>query len=178
MMETIFHSPSGLYPKLLGDSWYTLNDAIRRLHGSGATVHTVGLFQVRHGSNPLARMLAWLTQLPAQGEAVNVRLLVTARKNGEEWRRTFAGHPLVSMQSRRPDSAMVANLLPALWHWWSLPTALAPTTPAVPEPLRWVLAVMAAGVFLSGTRDLYAALGPPHGGWPWVVELAEGRRRP
>src|SRR5215468_8186183 len=62
--------------------------------------------------------------------------------------------------------AMVANLLPVLGHWWSLPTALAPTV-AVPEPLRWVLAGMAMGVFLSGARDLYAALGMPHGGWPW-----------
>src|SRR5579871_5540263 len=41
--------------------------------------------------------------------------------------------------------AMVANLLPVLWHWWSLPTALAPTE-AVPEVLRWGLAVMATGV--------------------------------
>ena len=54
--------------------------------------------------------------------------------------------------------AMVANLLPVLWYWWSLPTALAPTTPAVPELLRWCLAVMAAGVFVSGVRDLRASL--------------------
>jgi hypothetical protein len=74
--------------------------------------------------------------------------------------------------------ATVANLLPVLWHWWSLPTALAPTIPAVPELLRWALAVMAAGVFLSGVRDLYAALGMPHGEWPWVKELARGRRGP
>jgi hypothetical protein len=69
--------------------------------------------------------------------------------------------------------AMVANLLPVLWGWWSLPTALAPTPAAVPEPLRWGLAGMAVGVFLSGVRDLYAALGLPHGGWPW----AAGRRQ-
>jgi hypothetical protein len=68
--------------------------------------------------------------------------------------------------------AMVANLLPVVWHWWSLPTALAPAG-AVPEFLRWGLAVMAAGVFLSGARDLYAALGLPHGGWPWGARLAE-----
>lgn len=33
--------------------------------------------------------------------------------------------------------AMVANLLPVLWHWRSLPTALAPAEAAVPDPLRW-----------------------------------------
>src|SRR5689334_11696802 len=44
--------------------------------------------------------------------------------------------------------AIVANLLPVLWRWWSLPTALAPTV-AAPELLRWGLSVIAAGVFLS-----------------------------
>ena len=71
--------------------------------------------------------------------------------------------------------AMLANLLPALWRWLLLPTALAPTETAASEPLRWSLAVMAIGVFLSGARDLYAALGLPHGGWPWMAEKAEGR---
>jgi hypothetical protein len=33
--------------------------------------------------------------------------------------------------------------------------------------LDWALLVMAQGVFLSGARDLYAALGLPGGGWPW-----------
>jgi len=70
--------------------------------------------------------------------------------------------------------AMVAHLLPVLWHWWSLPTAFAPTV-AVPELLGWGLAIMATGVFLSGVRDLYAALGLPHGGWPWGVGLPQVR---
>jgi hypothetical protein len=71
--------------------------------------------------------------------------------------------------------AMLANLLPVLWRWSQLPTAIAPTETAAPEPLRWSLAVMAIGVFLSGVRDLYAALGLPHGGWPWYTTKEEGR---
>ena len=65
--------------------------------------------------------------------------------------------------------AMVANLIPVLWNWWLLPTGLFPTPAIVPEALRWGIAVMAAGVLLSGVRDLYAALGMPHGGWPWSI---------
>jgi hypothetical protein len=65
--------------------------------------------------------------------------------------------------------AMIAYLLPVLWHWWTLPTALVPTT-AAPELVCWLLTGMAVGVFLSGMRDLYAALGLPHGGWPWDVQ--------
>lgn len=72
--------------------------------------------------------------------------------------------------------AMIANLIPVMSHWWTLPTGLVPAA-AGPEFLRWGLAVMAFGVFLSGARDLYAALGLPHGGWPWAVTrpAVEGR---
>jgi hypothetical protein len=63
--------------------------------------------------------------------------------------------------------AMTANLIPVLIHWWGLPSALAFDPPPVPSGLAWGLTVMAGGVCLSGIRDLYAALGLPHGGWPW-----------
>jgi hypothetical protein len=65
--------------------------------------------------------------------------------------------------------AMVAHLIPALIEWASMPTGLVVAPPAIPEALRWCLLLMAAGVFVSGARDLYAALGLPHGGWPWVA---------
>src|SRR5262245_17141880 len=105
-METILLSPSGLYPKLLGASWSDLDNAIQRLHDSNGTVRAVGVFQVRHGSSRLARTLARLARLPAAGEAVDVWLQVTAREKSEEWRRTFAGRPLVSMQSYPPDGRL------------------------------------------------------------------------
>jgi hypothetical protein len=73
--------------------------------------------------------------------------------------------------------AMVAFLLPVMWQWWSLPTALA----ARGEPgdlLRWGLTVMAVGVFLSGARDLYAAHGLPHAAWPWGSGLPAVERKP
>jgi hypothetical protein len=63
--------------------------------------------------------------------------------------------------------AMIANLIPVLVQWWSMSTMLTSTQPPVPEWLKWSLSVMAVGVAFSGLRDLYAALGLPHGGWPW-----------
>jgi len=65
--------------------------------------------------------------------------------------------------------AMAANLIPALIAWSHLPTALVIDPPAIPAWLRWSLVAMAAGVVVSGLRDLYAALELPHGGWPWSV---------
>lgn len=63
--------------------------------------------------------------------------------------------------------AMLASLLPELWHWWQLPTSLVGQPAPVAEFLRWALTIMAIGVGLSGIRDLYAASGLPGGAWPW-----------
>jgi hypothetical protein len=68
--------------------------------------------------------------------------------------------------------AMIANLIPAMGRWWTFPTALVVEWADVPGYLRWGLLAMAAGVFLSGVRDLYAALDLPHGNWPWTPEIA------
>jgi hypothetical protein len=68
--------------------------------------------------------------------------------------------------------AMIANLLPTLAQWWSQPTGFEMAPAAAPEFLRWGLGLMGAGVFLSGVRDLYAALGFRHGGWPWMTRNA------
>jgi hypothetical protein len=64
--------------------------------------------------------------------------------------------------------AMAANLIPVLWRWWQTPTALTFEPAAVPPALAWSLTIMAAGVAVSGLRDLYAALELPYGGWPWL----------
>ncbi len=63
--------------------------------------------------------------------------------------------------------AMLATLAPTWWDWWQSPTALVFEPAPVAPWLRWALTAMAAGVLLSGLRDLYAALGLPHGDWPW-----------
>ena len=63
--------------------------------------------------------------------------------------------------------AMIAHLIPVLREWWTVPTSLTLREAGVPEWLRWTLFSMAVGVFVSGVRDIYAALGLPNGGWPW-----------
>ena len=58
----------------------------------------------------MARTLAWLARLPAAGEAVDIQLLVTAWDGGEKWQRTFAGKPLVTLQSDRPDGLLAERM--------------------------------------------------------------------
>ncbi len=63
--------------------------------------------------------------------------------------------------------AMIACLIPGMIDWWGATTEFASAGHAAPLWLRWALTLMAAGVLISGVRDLYAALGMPGGGWPW-----------
>jgi hypothetical protein len=73
--------------------------------------------------------------------------------------------------------AMIANLIPVMARWWTLPTALVGEWAAIPQPVTWSLFVMAGGVFLSGLRDLYAAFELPYGSWPWRTGMAVTGRR-
>lgn len=73
--------------------------------------------------------------------------------------------------------AMIANLIPVMLAWRTMPTELSFAPPNAPGWLRWSLLVMAIGVFVSGLRDLYAALGLPGGGWPWQ-QLPARRKDP
>jgi hypothetical protein len=73
--------------------------------------------------------------------------------------------------------AMLAHLWPTLREWWTMPTAFSLDPAPVPDLLRWALLAMAIGVFLSGLRDLYAALELPGGGWPWAGREARSAGR-
>ena len=53
--------------------------------------------------------------------------------------------------------AFLANLLPEMLRWNLLPTGFGQSYHGFPA---WVLAVLAAGVFLSGVRDLMASARP------------------
>jgi len=63
--------------------------------------------------------------------------------------------------------SMIACLIPTMRDWWHQPTALVALRTDVPVALVCALLLMAAAVFLSGCRDLCAALGLPHANWPW-----------
>jgi hypothetical protein len=72
--------------------------------------------------------------------------------------------------------AMLACLIPTLRAWWQAPTALVYAGASVPEGLRLVLWAMAAGVALSGVRDLGAVFGLAASAWPWDAAVASDPR--
>lgn len=63
--------------------------------------------------------------------------------------------------------AILAFLLPLLWKARELPTAWVSEPAPVAPWLRWTFALLAAGVFLSGVRDLVASTGARGSSWPW-----------
>jgi hypothetical protein len=68
--------------------------------------------------------------------------------------------------------AMIACLVPTLVQGWREPTGVGALQPPISEVLRWSLLAMAAGVVVSGVRDLYACSGYGHASWPWPREEA------
>lgn len=63
--------------------------------------------------------------------------------------------------------AMIAHLLPVLFQWWTEPTGFVFQPVPVPDWQRWLVTLMAGGVFVSGLRDLAAAWELPAAHWPW-----------
>lgn len=72
--------------------------------------------------------------------------------------------------------AYLWNLLPTLFAWTQLPTALVPVSDIVPQPLVRMLTLLGLGVALSAARDATAAFGSssPFAHWPW----SDGPRQP
>jgi|ERR1043166_2335159 hypothetical protein len=101
---------NGLYATLLADSWAKLDPVIQRFHTFASTQHATGGFRVEHGKSWFVRMLARLAGLPGAADAVDVQLAVVTIPTGEEWRRSFAGKPMVSTQSAHADGRLVERV--------------------------------------------------------------------
>ena len=87
-----------LYPRLLGESWYSLDRTVRRCHYEGEPVHCAGIFRIRHGNSWPARLLARLFWIRAH-QSLRTDLTVTADPESERWERAFG--PLRRISSQR-----------------------------------------------------------------------------
>jgi hypothetical protein len=138
-----------VYSHLLGPVWQELAASAQQLHDGTRIVRAAGTFRVRH----VRPILAWLARMPTAGENVPLRLVITPTDAGEEWHRSFAGRPMVSLQWARPDELLAERMGPL--------------------ELRFRLTVENGALFY---RSVGAALrlGPlrfplPHGSCAWVT---------
>ena len=84
----------------------------------------------------------------------------------------FAGERVTHALMGIVYGAMLAYFVPVLREWASRPTTLAADPAPLPLAFALVLVAMAAGVLVSGLRDVYALTELPNGRWPWHGEAA------
>ena len=137
-----------------------------RLHAARALVYAV-IF----GALPrVAWRGAWayaLGALLAAEVVITLRDFVVEDRVRAPLGGVFAGERVTHALMAIIYGAMLAHLLPELDAWRRGATEFAPHAAPVPAGLVWALTLMSAGVATSGARDAYAALGLPHGAWPW-----------
>ncbi len=163
----------GAFDTLYYHEWRARLPARGRRAASELKLHAARdfFYAVLFGTLPwLAWQGAWVLVLVAMLVAEIVLTLtdfiveITVRKDLGD---VYAGERVTHAIMGILYGAMIAKLIPTLVDWWMAPTSLAVAPPAVPRALAVTLLAMAAGVLLSGLRDLYAALELPGGAWPW-----------
>ena len=89
-----------LYQQILGDAWDALPTEIRAMHdlGEGEAV-AEGRASVERGTNPLARLAAWIMGFPKAASDTSVRVRFAVRDGREVWTRTFGDESFTSHQS-------------------------------------------------------------------------------
>ncbi|HEV2862665.1 MAG TPA: DUF4166 domain-containing protein [Pyrinomonadaceae bacterium] len=104
---------AGFYARLAGEAWADVCEPVRRFHSGGPAARWSGRFNVSHGPGFVARTLARVMRLPAAGEGLSVRLVVTDEGGrGERWERTFGGRPFVTSQSEHGEGFLAERVGP------------------------------------------------------------------
>ena len=93
---------TSLYERLAGHAWHEVAEAIRQAHPGNDNLQARGVFRVQHGPGCIARLLAWLLQLPHPADVTSVELHITPSGQGEKWVRRFGGKRLVTLQQEAP----------------------------------------------------------------------------
>jgi hypothetical protein len=97
---------TGLYARLLGDSWQQLAPAVRLAHTTGSSLSAHGQLHIDRGRNQVARTVAALMRLPRRNAAAETQLAVTSRGDSEHWHRTFDDRQLDTRQYQTGDGLL------------------------------------------------------------------------
>jgi len=141
------------------------------LHAVRALIYALLFGVLPHVAFDGAWTLALLTALLAE-----IVITLSDFAVEDEVRRPFGGVPAGERAAHAlmgiVYGAMLAHLAPELVDAWHRPTQLTVSHVPIPVALQWSLALMSAGVLVSGLRDLAAAMGARAAAWPWRVEEA------
>jgi len=90
-----------LYRRLLGPGFDALPARVRELHDLGRIGVWEGRAQVERGRSLVARMAAWLSSLPPEGDDLPLRVTFAAVEDKEIWARQFGKALFRSVQHER-----------------------------------------------------------------------------
>jgi glutathione peroxidase-family protein len=146
-----------LYRRILGDAWDGLPARLRAMHQYTGRQVATGQADVVRGSNPLARLAAFLAGFPAAGRQVPVQVVFTPVDGGESWTRTFAGQSFTSFQSA--GSGKSAHLLRERFGPLTFDLALVVEGSRLSLVVRgWSIYGLPLPRFLAPAGDLYESV--------------------
>jgi len=96
---------SDLYPRVLGNAWWTLAEPLRRAHAVGRD--KCGCFRVSHGTGWLARRLVGWSRLPRVSSGAKTRLRIVREGAGQRWERDFDGDAFTTRQWAEGEGCLV-----------------------------------------------------------------------
>ncbi len=85
------------FSRVLGDAWQDLPRSIRALHGCNGLHTWQGMATVERGRSPLARLAGALMRFPSAAASVPLRVEISPRNGGVQWRRHFGGRSFRSL---------------------------------------------------------------------------------
>jgi hypothetical protein len=95
-----------IHQRLLGSAWEELPAPLHAIHAAARSRIIRGRFDIRHGTNWLARLCAWVLRLPGKGIGCDLLLTIQSQQESERWVRRFADRELTTVQWAGSDGLL------------------------------------------------------------------------
>jgi hypothetical protein len=101
--------PAALFPSLMGDSFASLDEGVRAVHGGQGRTWS-GTASVERGRGVFVPLLARMAGLPPTQRRVRVQVEIHSSATGEEWARNFGDAPVMRSSLRARDGLLEERL--------------------------------------------------------------------
>lgn len=109
-------TPTPLYRRVMGDAFYKLSPAVRRMHDDPWISRACGRAKVTGSRNPIARMICRLMGFPPPSSDLPVRVTFERLGDEEKWTRQFGRYRFQS-RLHREGRRLVESFGPLAFHF-------------------------------------------------------------